>query len=126
MWIDRERRGLLGQPPIPCSSRPRRFNRVLSNVFDCCARTLSTIFSDCRRDGVACVNAPPPCDTKSRSFPPACALALAPGMTMEDDMVTDAVLWFLLAGMIGFIACGCHYTGHATNRYRSTRDRRTG
>jgi hypothetical protein len=25
-------------------------------------------------------------------------------------MVTDAALWFLLAGMIGFIACGCHYT----------------
>jgi hypothetical protein len=31
-------------------------------------------------------------------------------------MVTDAVLWFLLAGMIGFIACGCHYTRHAANQ----------
>jgi len=28
-------------------------------------------------------------------------------------MVTDAALWFLLAGMIGFIACGCYYTRFA-------------
>jgi len=45
---------------------------------------------------------------------------------MEDDMVTDAALWFLLAGMIGFIACGCHYTRRTANRYRSTNDRWTG
>jgi len=45
---------------------------------------------------------------------------------MEDDMVTDAVLWFLLAGMIGFIACGCHYTRHTADRYRSAHDRWSG
>ena len=32
-------------------------------------------------------------------------------------MVTDAVLLLLLAGVIGFIACGCHYTRLSTNRY---------
>jgi hypothetical protein len=44
---------------------------------------------------------------------------------MEDDVVTDAALWFLLAGMIGFIACGCHYTRHprlTANRYASRHD----
>jgi hypothetical protein len=44
---------------------------------------------------------------------------------MEDDMVTDVTdtaLWFLLAGMIGFIACGCHYTRLSANRYRSRRN----
>ena len=34
---------------------------------------------------------------------------------MEDDMVTDVVLWFLLAGVIGFIACGCHFTRQTAN-----------
>jgi hypothetical protein len=29
---------------------------------------------------------------------------------MEDSMVADAELWFLLAAAIAFIACGCHYT----------------
>jgi hypothetical protein len=42
---------------------------------------------------------------------------LAAGVTVEDDMVTDAALWFLLAGMIGFIVCGCHYTRLTANRY---------
>ena len=32
-------------------------------------------------------------------------------------MVTDAALWFLLAGMIGFIAFGCYYTRLTANRY---------
>jgi hypothetical protein len=41
---------------------------------------------------------------------------------MEDDMVTDAALWFLLAGMIGFIACGCHYTRLAAKRHTSRHD----
>jgi hypothetical protein len=41
-------------------------------------------------------------------------------------MVADAVLWFLLAGMIGFIACGCQYTRHTASRYRSSHDRWTG
>ena len=43
-------------------------------------------------------------------------------MTMEDDMVTDAVLWFLLAGMIGFIACGCRYTRLTANRFTARHD----
>jgi hypothetical protein len=88
--------------------------------------SLSVVLSDCRLCIAAaacarCVNAPPPCDTKSRSFQPGCALALAQGVTIEDDMVTDAALWFLLAGMIGFIACGCYYTRYTrltANRYR--------
>jgi hypothetical protein len=33
--------------------------------------------------------------------------------------ITDAALWFLLAGMISFIACGCHYTRLTASRYRS-------
>jgi hypothetical protein len=37
-------------------------------------------------------------------------------------MVTDTVLWFLLAGMIGFIACGCHYTRLTSNRYKAPRN----
>jgi hypothetical protein len=44
---------------------------------------------------------------------------------MEDDMVadvTDATLWFLLAGMIGFIACGCYCTRLSANQYRSRHD----
>jgi hypothetical protein len=37
-------------------------------------------------------------------------------------MVTDVVLWFLLAGVVGFIACGCHFTRLTAKRYTSTRD----
>lgn len=72
----------------------------------------------------ACVNAPPRCDTKSRSFLARRAIALAQGVIVEDNMVTDAVLWFLLAGTIGFVACGCHYTRLTANRYKATRGER--
>jgi hypothetical protein len=41
---------------------------------------------------------------------------------IEDDMVADAVLWFFFAGIIGFIACGCHYTRLTANRFTAKHD----
>jgi hypothetical protein len=166
MWIGRERRGLLGQPPIPCSKQVAPFHRLSlvhrDEVEHRCrsgdwvrARYGFDIWrarderpapcQEWQRFGVEFVRLlhPPTvslntaptfsalrqrvsrCDNESRSFQTECTLALAQGVTMEDDMVadvTDAALWFLLAGMIGFIACGCRYTRLAASRYRSRRD----
>jgi hypothetical protein len=36
---------------------------------------------------------------------------------MEVDMAVDAVLWFILAAAIGFIACGCVCTGGAAEQF---------
>jgi hypothetical protein len=41
---------------------------------------------------------------------------------MEDIMITDAALWFLLAGMIGFVACGYYYTRSTPKRPEWRRD----
>lgn len=36
--------------------------------------------------------------------------ARAAAVEVEDDMAVDAVLWMLLAAMIGFIYMGCVFT----------------
>ena len=33
-----------------------------------------------------------------------------PGAAMEDSMAVDVVLWFILAGMIAWVYCGCVLT----------------
>jgi hypothetical protein len=49
------------------------------------------------------------CDIESSSFLRSASFNHARA-AMEDDMAVDAVLWLILAGMIGWIVLGCQLT----------------
>jgi hypothetical protein len=47
------------------------------------------------------------------AFTPRTGFLYRMGATMEDDMVVDAALWVILAGIIALIAYGCRMTRSA-------------
>jgi hypothetical protein len=44
----------------------------------------------------------------------------AKGSEQEDDMAVDVALWFLVAGCLAFVSCGCILTA-GNNRSREER-----